>query len=341
MPGRSGRDIGFAVLSGITIALQFLAGHPEITILTILTLLFFWLFHSFSHYQKENPYFIIQALGLLIIVLTVAVFLSAVQLLPSLEFLKHSDRWGGVSYKVATRWSLSPKHLITFFIPYFFGNTAQIGYWGGDVWATQFYLGILTLLLTFIGLLSPHTKYRSFLLFILIISLLLSLGKYLPLHRWLYHLLPGFKMIRYPVKFLYLTTFATATLAGMGFDHLLKRKTKFLPLFFKILLAFNILLIILFLFAYLSRFQIIDSATQSLFKAKPLEFTRHYLANLRNSFHMLILLTLSLSLIITKIKNKIGLKIFQVLALTLLVIDLFAFNIQLNPVACIYLDLKS
>lgn len=51
-------------------------------------------------------------------------------------------------------------------------------------------------------------------------SLLLAFGKYTPVYRLAYQFIPGISMIRFPVKFLFMTTFCSAILSAAGFDEL-------------------------------------------------------------------------------------------------------------------------
>ena len=52
------------------------------------------------------------------------------------------------------------------------------------------------------------------------IPLLLALGRNTPLYQCLYLFVPGIEMIRYPVKFFFITNLFICLLTGLGWDAL-------------------------------------------------------------------------------------------------------------------------
>ncbi|MDD5593957.1 MAG: YfhO family protein, partial [Candidatus Margulisbacteria bacterium] len=53
-------------------------------------------------------------------------------------------------------------------------------------------------------------------------ALFLAFGRYTPLYKLAYYIVPGLSLIRYPVKYLFLTTFCLAFLSALGFEQMVK-----------------------------------------------------------------------------------------------------------------------
>jgi len=175
------------------------------------------------------------ARGWLLLALAVLVGLgvAAVQLLPTAELALLSQRQSGAEYEFAMTYSFWPWRLITLFAPDFFGNPARGDYWGyANYWEDCGYIGVLPLLLALIAI-SIHlgqkrgrgtsaTPYplslASFFSLLSLVSLLLALGKNLPLYPLVFRWVPGFGFFQAPARFLYLYTLGMATLAGLGAD---------------------------------------------------------------------------------------------------------------------------
>jgi hypothetical protein len=199
-----------------------LGGFPQIAFYTILSVLAFGIFKMVGYYKDGYPKNCIRAgLGLVIIV-CIGFSLSAIQILPTLEFSGLSTRGGGLDYEFATVESFPPKHLLTFFIPQIFGTNADGSFWISDsdwkFWEYCGYTGICALILI-IGNIRRLVADREgiFFSFMLLIALFLALGKYNPLYKLIY-LLPGFNTFRVPAQILFLYVFSIAVLAGKGLD---------------------------------------------------------------------------------------------------------------------------
>ncbi|MGQ9636355.1 MAG: YfhO family protein [Thermodesulfobacteriota bacterium] len=209
------------ILISLFMALSFLGGGIEIVygnalILFLMTILS--LFHK-GVVKKE----ILLRLKSLLIVSFFFLLLSAIQLIPFLELWMNSIRGEGIPYQEATTWSFSPKDFILFFLPDFYGYFLDMKrYWVTQCWLKTLYTGGLPFLLSmvyFFNSSSDSFRRRLFLSF-LSLSLFLSLGRYNPLYPLIFHYIPFFNGIRYPVKFLYLFIFVLSITAGLGFEKL-------------------------------------------------------------------------------------------------------------------------
>lgn len=213
-------DFRYAVLSGLFLGIQILGGFPQIAFYTILALILLGAYHigtRLKHGERSN---IFRLSGGMVIIVSMAFALAAVQLLPTGEFARLSTRSGGVTYEFATSDSLDPVNFMTFVIPNLFGNPANNSYWKStefwQFWELCAYAGIGPLLLLGFVKRQDQTRHvRFFFILLLLLSLFLSLGRYNPFYRLIYHL-PGFSHFRIPAQIIYLYVFSLSILAGMG-----------------------------------------------------------------------------------------------------------------------------
>jgi len=153
---------------------------------------------------------------------------------------KSSEKAKGVSFEYATRWSLSPKETITFFIPRFFGGISGEeysgkkyphlkgktvpGYWG-DMPFTQSYetMGIILFLFAILGFIVYRKEkfvigLASFILF----SVLLSFGRHFAVfYKLFFYYMPYFSKFRAPMMMSSMTFLSTFIMAGYGLKALI------------------------------------------------------------------------------------------------------------------------
>jgi hypothetical protein len=209
------RRLNVAV-SSLLLALMFLGGEPTILYTTGWFLFFYTLV-----FAKEK----LKSLAALLFSCLLAGGLVAVQLVPFLELARLSDRVVRTGFDLVSFRSFPPRELLTFIFPYFFGNPTQFGGYTETLlgktyqdWLISPYLGVLPLVFTFFA---KRDKLGRFLWATALISLLLAFGRYTPLYQLLYYCLPGISLIRYPVKYLFLTTFGLSFLAALGLAQLI------------------------------------------------------------------------------------------------------------------------
>ncbi|MFC1666759.1 YfhO family protein [Candidatus Omnitrophota bacterium] len=192
-----------SMITGIFLAFMFLGGEPIIVYSTVFILLLL---------GRPN----IKPLGLSLLVMT---GLSCFQILPFLEFVGYSSR-ASMDFGEASMWSFPPYALLDLFVPYLSeSDYLYKDYWGRQSWLLVYYMGIFTLLCAFLALKFVVTKRRKVFFYILALGLILSFGRYTPVYYFLYKLMPGFSLSRYPIKFFFMVSFSLAILAGMGLDY--------------------------------------------------------------------------------------------------------------------------
>ncbi len=206
------------VMCSLFLSLQFLAGAPEILIISVF-IMFILLFSIERFIEKDID--ISKKIKACLLIFLIYFLVSAIQLMPFLELNFNSIRNKGLSYEEAVIWSFNWHDFIQFFIPNYFGyNLNNTKYWLNQSWLKTIYLGIMPFYLSILFFLNKDKK-KWILLFFVFISFALAFGKNTWIYQYLFHV-PPFNSIRYPVKFLYLFFFVIAMTTGFGLDILIK-----------------------------------------------------------------------------------------------------------------------
>lgn len=209
-----------AFYTGSILGIQILGGFPQVAFYTILSIIIFGIFYLYAFLtlkRFKDAARIVLGLGIIILV---GFSLSAVQILPTLEFSMRSTKAGGVTYDYATYHSLHPKELLSFLLPEIFGNVVDGTYWRTPefwhFWETCAYVGIIPFLLVYFKPQKESLRRIWFFFIIMIsVSLFLALGKYNPFYHVIYKL-PGFNSFRIPAQIIYLYVFSVSVLSGLG-----------------------------------------------------------------------------------------------------------------------------
>lgn len=209
-----------AGLAAVT-AVQLLGGHLQLSamlLLAVFGLVVVRTVQTVRRHAGRAYLFVLWSGG----AIGLGILLAAIQLLPTAEFVAHSAR-AAASFDFLTRYSLPPWQLVTLLVPDAFGHPALNNYWGeGNYWELCPYFGAVGFALALTGLTQVRRHARDFFGVMFIAGLLLALGRYTPLYRWVvYDVLPGFHSFKAPARFLFLSTFSGAVLAALGTDHLL------------------------------------------------------------------------------------------------------------------------
>ncbi|HAW49740.1 TPA: hypothetical protein DCX16_02160 [bacterium] len=235
-------SIFYSIITSLIIVIEFLGGLPDFLFYDII-LLFFLSIAFVFHKKSLSPLKIFLIVGL------VGVSISLFQTLPFSEFVLLSHRIRDLPSKEVFLWSLKPSEFISFFVPLWTAIPSE-GYifpFLGQKMTTSFYMGILPILL---AILIPFYARRRIVFFfsgVLIFSIILSMGKNMPLYPFFYKHLPFFSMMRDPIKALHLASISLSILSGFGFFCInLKNLSKWL--------VFSAFVILLFSFIfYLNR----------------------------------------------------------------------------------------
>lgn len=212
-------------LIGLILSFQILNFNPPVTLICFTGFTFYFLFKIWGGLTQSRK--LLVDLGALLFVFILAVFLSAVQLLPSLKLFLLSARTAGAEDIQAERFTFHFEELAYFLRPDPFGNPALGNFnppypeYFSFIWENNAYIGLLGLLFGLFALFTLLRRPKKTVVFftlIFLLSLFLALGQYTLLSP-LFKLQP-FSLFRVPGRFLILSMFSLAVLSAFGFEKL-------------------------------------------------------------------------------------------------------------------------
>ncbi len=200
---------------------QLLTGAAEMVMITFVSVLVWTVLYPYASSLSRRMIFY----GLLVFF---AGGLSSVQTIPAAEMLRQSTRGTGYLYSSFAAWSVHPKRLPEMILPGFLGYTDRISgraYWGMSLeaqfpYVVSIYFGLTVLVLAWTGGIRGERGdgfprvVRFCLLVVAALTLLLSLGAFLPFFYLVHEHVPLINRLRYPVKFLAAAVLPVALLSG-------------------------------------------------------------------------------------------------------------------------------
>jgi len=224
------KSLGSFLLFSFIGSQQVFAGFPQATFITMLlcALLCVLFGTSLRDRIKNLTRFVLGCIGILL--------LSAVQIIPSYEFLTYSLYPKGFTPDIASYYSYPVKHLLTILAPFALGNPGVASYphfrqFGGSIfWENTAHLGFAPPLLA-CGMLFIWTRMKKqkkslvvFIVCLLTLSFLLMLGSHSPLYV-LYAFWP-LNLFRVPSRFIWTFMFATLLAAAYTYDCIWRAKNR-------------------------------------------------------------------------------------------------------------------
>lgn len=258
LKGMTRQSFRYASLAGLLLGITLLSGHPQTTLYEGIFLFILYIWKALEIYKSKvlmKTIALAKLCGIIPIILAGGIF--AIQLLPSLELAKNSQR-KEASYKLSTEGSLQFKQIVSTVIPKVFGtvdgeNEANPSFYlkfDGQFqrhlyWETVFYFGIVALFLGLIGAVFGYkNSNQQFLIFISLFGFLFALGSNGFLYDILYKL-PLIGTFRNPARMMFFMIIGFSLLAGFGFDSIFKKENDkgfilklFIALAFPIVIAF-------------------------------------------------------------------------------------------------------
>ena len=207
----------------LTLCMQLLAGHAQLTWYSLL-LTIVWVVVGCA--RSRNIKQSLVSLFRMAAGVVLAVGISAIQLIPTAEYLMNSQRADAYAYEQAMVYSFWPWRLLTFFAPNLFGSPGNGTYWGyAAYWEDAVYIGFIPFILaiqTFFKTKDSHNTHferfgflRRLLWIVVIVAFCLALGDNLPFFPWLYRNIPTFNMFQAPSRWIVLCVFGFSVLAGI------------------------------------------------------------------------------------------------------------------------------
>jgi hypothetical protein len=192
----------YIVLTAVAFTLAFLPGNPQNLVFLFYTTLAYYLYRS---WQMKTPWPVVVRRMVLVLLLTAG--LSAVQLLPSVEWWRHSTR-ASIPFEQAAV-AFPPQDIVQLVL------TGLVSWW------QPMYVGVLSLVLACLAGLLARRRDTAFWVALAIVALIFSLGKNVFGFEVAYLTLPGIGLFRDQERHAYLLTFALAVLAAYGADQFL------------------------------------------------------------------------------------------------------------------------
>lgn len=230
--------------AAVAIAMQFLAGEPTIEMITFLAIIPGWIYALWRSDLRAKQG------AKIILILALAMMLVGIQLLPLLEWLPETQRGRGLPFRLsAAYWSLHPARLLEFLVPHFHGNVMGIfvqDFWGekysdsGYPYILKVYCGWFPIILMPLAFRRPWGKPA---VFVVLAGLILSLGHRLPGYQLLYDLLPPFRVIRYPEKFLLMALMGFAVVTSLALGGIRNKRDLIPSLVTGMILLFGLLIL--------------------------------------------------------------------------------------------------
>jgi hypothetical protein len=208
-------------------ALEFLAGEPQIAVVTAaVALLLAWTRPPDAGRARWTPPLL--ALGA---AAAGAMIVTAAQLLPTIELFLQSQRSLGLTPEESLGWSLPPAQLYNLILPRYFEGPSGLF----DLrripgieqpWVFTSYLGVVVVALAAAGLVAARNRSALPWLGVAAAGILLALGAHNPLVTALADAVPALRAFRYPEKMLILPAIAVPVLAARGIDGLREERAR-------------------------------------------------------------------------------------------------------------------
>lgn len=222
----------FSCLAGLAAGMAILGGRIHIVVMDVLVIAsmcaWWWLAGERAATASQQPRAPAKrALMVVCVVGVMTLCAGAAQLLPSMAYSRNALRYVGDASPVPGSAKipyflladgLSPRALFALIFGFPFSATNL----GPGVEVFSPYFGVLPLLLVIIGVWKNRDKaWVRYLAGLAVAAFIYSLGRFTLLHGLGYALVPYLWLSRIPVRFIYLTHFSMALLAGFGVHSLL------------------------------------------------------------------------------------------------------------------------
>ncbi len=202
-----------AFFAGLSYALLFLSGNYQMSV----TVFYGGVLYLAARWATEKKLRKVRVSRAATGALMGGIFPLFLWLVPSLEFILHSSRFGSAKDYLSFNadFSLEPGQLLQFLFP---ANPMGPSFAPYPAYLDNMgYLGIWAPFLILTGLKGSSAGRRA-LGAVGVFGLLLAFGKYLPFHHWACDGLPGIGFLRSPFRFLCLYAFAGAFFTARGYE---------------------------------------------------------------------------------------------------------------------------
>jgi hypothetical protein len=223
---RDRRTWGYGLVA-LVVGLCMLSPHFQMTYYLLVAGAIWTLFLVFFDPERPAALSWPRELGLAFGAVLLGLAISAIQVLPFLQYIPYSPRAaGGPSggWDYATLFSMPPEELVTTVLPQFNGVLEH--YWGRNVFKLHTeYLGAMVVVLAVLGLGDPGRRRTvRALVVIALLFLLVSFGGHTPFYYLWYEVMPMMKKVRAPGMAFFMVALPVCALAGFGAERLVRRE---------------------------------------------------------------------------------------------------------------------
>ena len=215
----------FVALGAAAVALQWLAGNPQLAHLSAVVLAV-WLPARPAQQAEGDARARLRAGGLGLAaaagMVVVGMLLAGLQIVPSALYARETVRSGGLSMADATVVGFPARDLLLFLDPDAFGTPLGGGFRQvpGEAnlyWESLAYVGLVPLLLAPVTFFRRERRGTAILLGgLAACGVFLALGRHSPLYRALFAVLPGLDLFRVPQRWLFVTALGLVLLAALA-----------------------------------------------------------------------------------------------------------------------------
>lgn len=194
-----------------TLALQALSGYPQGSVYVYGFVGAYCLYCTVRPVPATDGISRLRPLVQCALLFALAGGVAAYQLLPTLRVIAEAGRTGGIDYDLATEVSFAPGDLVTLLYPFAQGFRHQL-------YDSSLFIGVT--LVSFAPLAFTARRFRhaaTFVGIMVVVSLALAFGHYLPAYRLHYLVLP---QLRVPTRLLFFGALGLVVLAAMGLEAL-------------------------------------------------------------------------------------------------------------------------
>ncbi len=234
-----------AVLAGLVLSMSLLGGHPQVFLYVYLAFSGFFIYlNLYGAGRRERN----KSLKALVVINAVLALVSAIQILPTLEFIIFSRRAEtGLGQAGSTGTYARLGQILMFFFPfaknYLSGGEKFLNWMGG------INIGIAGVLLFALGAIRhENTKARNMNMAVFVLVLFIAFLGSMPFYSYLYENLRLLGTIRYPSKIMIILFFIICFYAGKGYDYLFKGPPEKLKGYFRFIAVIAAALTAFFLF---------------------------------------------------------------------------------------------
>lgn len=205
------------LLMGGAVALQVFTPHVQVMYFSSLVAAAYALVDAVGRWRRGAARSAMAALGRFALGFAFAAGVAAVQLWPTLTFLKWAVRGTLTGYEYASSWALPAGETTALLIPDLIGSLDT--YWGENPFKLHTeYLGAVPLALALAALVWGERRRTLFWALTALAGWLFAMGDSTPVHRLAYELVPMIKSFRAPAMMISVVAFSVAVLSGLGFD---------------------------------------------------------------------------------------------------------------------------